>query len=47
MEKLLFIFIIFVFFCLYLLSFFGNYEEKEKAKDYEYYKQITNRKEGK
>lgn len=40
---MLFIIIILIFVLIGLISFFGDYEEKEKARDYRYYNQIINK----
>lgn len=40
---MLFVIIILVFILIGLISFFGDYEEKERARDYEHYNQIINK----
>lgn len=38
---MVFILIGFVWLFIFLVAFFGDYEEKELQKDYKYYKEIT------
>ena len=44
---MLFLVISIVFLFIFLIAFFGDYEEKTNKKDYKYMKKICNRKEGK
>ena len=46
-KQMLFLVISIVFLFLFIIAFFGDYEEKTNKKDYKYMKKICNKKEGK